>query len=177
MVLCPSPTVVPSSNKSADPSGHLPLPSHGQQSSFAPPSPSPSTCALFCPPSPANPHASNHPPSLTSAVLSSTQAYHSCLPAPSSALSSPFNTLPALQHVSNLQAIIATCTLLYHLVTVHHYLPLSRATQCTHYHYLGRLASFFQSFTSHSPARSRRRILLTDIKYIPLFHSTVLVLI
>ena len=97
-----------------------------------------------------------HSPSLTSAVLSSTQVHHSCLPAPSSALSPPFNTLPALQHVSNLHAILlATCTLLYPFVTV----PPSRATQCTRYHHLERLAGFFQSFTSHSPARSQRRII------------------
>jgi len=44
---------------------------------------------LSSPQSPANPHASNHSPSLTSAVLSSNQVYHSYLPAPSSALSSP----------------------------------------------------------------------------------------
>ncbi|KAJ8583257.1 hypothetical protein M405DRAFT_828985, partial [Rhizopogon salebrosus TDB-379] len=69
------------------------------------------------------------------AVPSSTQVHHSCLPAPSSALSSPFNTLPALQRVSNLYAILATCTLLYPLATVHRYLPPSRPTQCTHYHY------------------------------------------
>src|ERR1700712_118056 len=31
-----------------------------------------------------------------------------------------------------------------------------------------RLSGFFQSFTSHSPKRNRRRILLTGIKYIPL---------
>ena len=67
-------------------SGHLPSPSRGQQLSFAPPSPSPSTCALLCFQSSANPHASNHLPSLTSAVLSSIQVHHSCLPAPSSAL-------------------------------------------------------------------------------------------
>ena len=42
------------------------------------------------PPSPINSHASNHSPSLTSAVLSSTKVHHSYLPAPSSALSSPF---------------------------------------------------------------------------------------
>ena len=53
----------------------------------------------------------NLSPSLTNAVLSSTQVHHSCLPAPSSALSSPFNTLPALQHVSNLHAILVTCPL------------------------------------------------------------------
>jgi hypothetical protein len=85
-----------------DPSGHLPSPSPGQEPSFAPPSPSPSTCALQYPPSPANPHAPNRSPSLTSAVPSSTQVHHSCLSAPSIALSSPFITPPALQHVSNL---------------------------------------------------------------------------
>ncbi|KAJ8588296.1 hypothetical protein M405DRAFT_819921, partial [Rhizopogon salebrosus TDB-379] len=39
-----------------------------------------------------------------------------------------------------------------------------------------RLAGFFQSFTSHSPVRGQRRMLLTGIKYIPLFRSTVSVL-
>ncbi|KAJ8592649.1 hypothetical protein M405DRAFT_812445 [Rhizopogon salebrosus TDB-379] len=65
----------------------------------------------------------------------STQVHHSCLPAPSSALSSPFNTFPALQHISNFHAILATCTPLYPLATVHRYLPPSRATQCTRYHH------------------------------------------
>ncbi|KAJ8585463.1 hypothetical protein M405DRAFT_824919, partial [Rhizopogon salebrosus TDB-379] len=65
---------------------------------------------------------------------SSTQVDHSCLSAPSSALSLPFNTPPALQHVSNFHAILATCTLLYPIATIHRYLPPSRATQCTHYH-------------------------------------------
>ncbi|KAJ8583523.1 hypothetical protein M405DRAFT_828515, partial [Rhizopogon salebrosus TDB-379] len=66
---------------------------------------------------------------------SSTQVHHSCPSAPSSALSSPFIAPPALQHVSNLHAVLATCTLLYPLATVHRYLPPSRATQCTHYHH------------------------------------------
>jgi hypothetical protein len=39
-----------------------------------------------------------------------------------------------------------------------------------------RLAGFFPSFTSPSPARSRRGMLLAGIKYTPLFRSTVLVL-
>ncbi|KAJ8594351.1 hypothetical protein M405DRAFT_809246, partial [Rhizopogon salebrosus TDB-379] len=56
------------------------------------------------------------------------------------------------------------------------YFPPSRATQCTHSTTLLRLAGFFQSPTSHSPARSQRWMLLTGIKYIPLFRSTVLVL-
>jgi len=43
-VACRYPNV--SSNRSSDPSGHLPSPSCGQQPSSAPPSPSPSTCAL-----------------------------------------------------------------------------------------------------------------------------------
>jgi hypothetical protein len=131
-VACHCPNV--SSNGSSDPSGQLPSASRGHQPSFAPPSPSPSTCALQCPPSPANPHGPNRSPSLMSAVPSSTQVYHPCLPASSSALSSPFNTFPALQRVSNLHAIFATCTLLYPLAAVHRYLPPSRATQCTHYH-------------------------------------------
>ncbi|KAJ8584594.1 hypothetical protein M405DRAFT_826459, partial [Rhizopogon salebrosus TDB-379] len=38
------------------------------------------------------------------------------------------------------------------------------------------LAGFFLSFTSHSPARSQQRMVLTGIEYIPLFRSTVLAL-
>ncbi|KAJ8582893.1 hypothetical protein M405DRAFT_829858 [Rhizopogon salebrosus TDB-379] len=38
-------------------------------------------------------------------------------------------------HVSNLHAILATCTPLHPLATVHRYLPPARVTQCTHYHY------------------------------------------
>jgi hypothetical protein len=131
-VACRCPNV--SSNRSSDPSGYLPSPSRGQEPSFAPPSPSPSTCALQCPPSPANPHASNRSPSLTSAVPSSTRVHHSCLPAPSGALSSPFNTLPALQHVSNLHA---TCHL-HPAVPSRYRSPLPSTFschQCTHYHH------------------------------------------
>ncbi|KAJ8585035.1 hypothetical protein M405DRAFT_825789, partial [Rhizopogon salebrosus TDB-379] len=73
-------------------------------------------------------------PSLTSAVPSSTQVHHSCLFTPSSALSSPFVTHPALQHFSNLHTILTNCTLLYPLATIHRYHPPFRATQCTHYH-------------------------------------------
>ncbi|KAJ8581125.1 hypothetical protein M405DRAFT_833050 [Rhizopogon salebrosus TDB-379] len=38
-------------------------------------------------------------------------------------------------HVSNLHAILVTCTPLHPLATVHRYLPPARVTQCTHYHY------------------------------------------
>ncbi|KAJ8596442.1 hypothetical protein M405DRAFT_805450, partial [Rhizopogon salebrosus TDB-379] len=72
--------------------------------------------------------------------------------------------------------LLATCTLLYPLATVHRCLPPSRATNVLTTTTLGRLAGFFQSFTSHSPARSQQSMLLTGIKYIPLFRSAVLVL-
>jgi len=78
------------------------------------------------------------PGSLTSAMPSSTQARHFCLSAPSSTLSS---ILPRLSSTfSNLHAILATCTLLYPLATIHRYHPPSRATQCTHSITLLRLA-------------------------------------
>ncbi|KAJ8579613.1 hypothetical protein M405DRAFT_870121 [Rhizopogon salebrosus TDB-379] len=80
--------------------------------------------------------------------MCSTQVHHSCLPAPSSGLSLPFNTLPALQHISNLHAILATCTLLLPSTTTFHLLvSLNVLTTTTLLH----LSGFFQSFTSHSP--------------------------
>jgi hypothetical protein len=117
--------------------------------------PSPSTCALQYPPNPANPRAPNCSPSLTSAVPSSTQVHHSCLSAPSSALSSPFNTPPALQHISNLYAILATCTLLYPLATVHRYLPPFRVTPCTHYHHPPAPCRLLPEFHESHPIRQR----------------------
>jgi hypothetical protein len=166
-VACYCPNV--NSNGSSNPSGHLPLPSRGQKPSFRTSEPNPQ---CLCPPSPANPHAPNHSPSLMSAAPSSTQLHHSCLPESSSALSSPFTTLPALQHVSNLPLAPRCILSLPFTATLHLLVSPSILTTAT----LPRLAGFLQSFTSHSPVRSQRRMLLTDIKYIPLFRSTVLVL-
>ncbi|KAJ8586402.1 hypothetical protein M405DRAFT_823430, partial [Rhizopogon salebrosus TDB-379] len=65
------------------------------------------------------------------------------------------------------------CTLsLPSTATFHLLMPPNVLTTTT----LLRLAGFFLSFTSHSPARSQRGMLITSIKYTPLFRSTVLVL-
>jgi hypothetical protein len=80
----------------------------------------------------------------------STQVHYSCLPAPSSALSSPFNTLPALQHVPTFMPYLPPAprrTLsLPSTATFHLLVSLNVLTTAT----LLRLPGFFQSFTGNT---------------------------
>jgi hypothetical protein len=121
-----------------------------------------------------NHHAPNCSPSLTSAAPKCTipaflhHPVHSHRPSILSRHSSTFPTfMPYLRPAPR-------CTLLLpSTATFHLLVPLNVLTTTT----LLRLSGFFHSFTSHSPTRSHRRILLTGIKYILLLCSTILVLL